>query len=720
MDRPTFSESWSRVSRLTPTLRPQVQVRRRSLCRQRWYVLHEPVSQQFFRLNPVAYHLVGLLDGHRIVDDAWRLTLERYGDDAPTQPEVVGLLGQLNQANLLRVDLPVDAEPLLRRSGEQRARRWAGQAMSILFLQVPLLDPDPFLSRLLPLMRPLLSVVGLILWAVWVTVCAVLFLPHLGTFIHDSGSILAPANWGWVMVFFILIKLVHETGHGLVCKRLGGNVHEAGIMLLVLFPCPYVDTTSAWAFESRFQRVLVGAAGMMFELTIAGGAALVWLHADPGTTVRQVAHNIVLVASVATVIFNANPLMRFDGYFILSDLLEVPNLYDRSMQHLKWLGQRYAFGMTAAPPVATDRGERRILLVYGVLAAIYRVVVMAGIAMLIAVRFFTIGLALAIWTVGAWLLFPLGKFVHWLATSPALHRQRNRAVLVSVATALALLLAIGLVPAPQYQRTVGVVEARQRADVAIQSDGFVQEVKAEVGDEVRQGQVLLVCDNPILRAQRRQLVAQIKGLQLEETYALRNPADLAVAQAKHRALQQALDDANERIADLVVRSPLAGRLAGPPLAPLLGRYVKRGHVVAQVEDLRSLRVTALVDQAQNALGFFNSIRAVELRAPGDVGVDLPSRVLQTFDSGRTQLPHPALGALDGGPVATDPHDPKGMTALRPQFEIWLAVPPPRTAADPPFLPGERVYVRFTLAQRRPLLWQWIHRFRQIFREPWET
>ena len=157
MDRPTFSSSWSRVSRLTPRLRSHAQIHRQLFQGRPWHVVHDPLANQFFRLNPVAYHFVALLDGRRSVDDAWQITLDQYGDQAPTQNEVIGLLGQLNESNLLRIDLPPDAEPLLQRSSKRRWKTWGGQAMSVLFLRFPLFNPDRILDWLVPLFRPLLS-----------------------------------------------------------------------------------------------------------------------------------------------------------------------------------------------------------------------------------------------------------------------------------------------------------------------------------------------------------------------------------------------------------------------------------------------------------------------------------------------------------------------------------------------------------------------------------
>ena len=722
MDRPTFSQAWSRVSRLTPTLRPHVQIARQIFRGEAWFVVHDPVSNNFFRLNPVAHHFVGLLDAKRSVDEAWRLTLERYGDMAPTQNEVIGLLGQLNESNLLRVNLPPDAEPLLRRKRKRQMKHWGGQAMSILFIRIPVFNPDRLLRWLLPLFRPLLSGFGLLMWVAWIGFVSWQFLPHFRAFINDAQGVLSPANWGWMIVLFIATKVCHELGHGLVCKRMGGVVPEVGIMMLVLFPVPFVDATSSWNFPSKWHRFLVGAAGMIFELAIAGIAVLVWLHAEPGSLAHQLSYNVVFMASVATILFNANPLLKFDGYYMLSDLLEIPNLYDRAKRFLQWLIQRYVYGLENAQPVSTRTGEQMLLVAYGVTSSIYKILILFGIVLFVSGQLAVVGLLLAAWSVIAWAVVPACKFAYWLATHPSLHEHRARAAVATVLFLVVVGGGIGAVPVPDRYRTVGVIESAIRFELAIQTDGFVQQVLVQAGQPVTANQVILVADNPDLRARNEQLKARLVELRSVQRQGLTE--DLVAmmrTQTQIKVIDEELAEIGQQIDDLVLRAPHAGTLVGGRIQQLEGQYLKRGQVVAQVAQMDTLRVTALVDQAQNARLFdgSNPIEQVELRTAGHLEQTLPSRLITAFPSGRSQLPHPALGYAGGGDIAINPEDPDGQTTMRPQFELWLELPDERPHAPVGQMvayPGQRVYVRFTLQNHRPFLAQWVHRLRQIFRD----
>ncbi len=722
-ERPTFSQSWSRVSHLAPALRPQVEVHRHLFRGEPWHVVHDPVSNSFFRLNPVAYHFVGLLDGRRNVDDAWRLTLDRFGDAAPTQNEVIGLLGQLNESNLLRVDLPADAEPLLRRSGQRRLKWWAGQAMSILFIRIPIFNPDRLVTWLLPLTKWMMTKWGMMVWFAWVAFGIYKFIPHAGVFVRDATSILAPTNWGWMIILFLVLKAIHELGHGLVCKRFGGVVPEMGIMMLVLFPAPYVDATSAWAIPSKWKRFLVGSAGMVFELFVAAAAIHLWINAAEGSLLRQLTYNVIFMASVSTILFNANPLLRFDGYYMLSDLLEVPNLYQRAQNQMKYLIKKYIYGMGNTPPVSTSFKEQFWLIFYGIAALIYRVVILFGIILFVSGKMFNLGLAIAAWSFFAWGVVPLCKFIHWLATHPSLHEKRFRAWSTMIVFATALFVTFGMILWPDHRRTPGIIESAARADIAVHTDGWVKQVNVTSGQQVKEGDILLEAENPILESKVVELEAERRRLMLARGKALADDDQTLKAQYDDqiRSKSETIEELRRRLGALVLRSPINGTIQVPDIHKLAGQYLRRGQVLGQINDLTQLRVTALVDQSHSSAISKEKVERVEIRPAGQLSKPLVEQVTWVSPSGRDTLPHQAMGYAGGGDVPTKPDDPEGMQTQQPQFIIHVTLSP-TTNADgtvrqaPTALPGERVYVRFTLKEKRTLMAQGWHKLRQIFRD----
>src|SRR3954452_16356622 len=376
--RPTFSESWYRVTNLKARLRGSTQISRQYYRGERWYVVRDPAGNQFHRLSDAAYRFVGLLDGTRTVGDAWDLVGGQLADDAPTQPEVIQILSQLYSANLIETDITPDSQVLLRRHKQMVKRQMQGRLMNILFPRIPLWDPDRFLKTWLPVMRVFLSKFGAILWLAVVISAIAALVPYWSDLktaaSHAIDAKTNSINYLWLFLTFCGIKLIHELGHAFTCRRFGGEVHELGIMFLVFVPAPYVDASSAWSLPSKWQRMFVGMGGMIFELFVAAVCAFVWKYTDPTSLVSKLAYNTMFIASVTTILFNANPLLRYDGYYILSDLLEIPNLRQKSMEYSMGLLKRHVFRIKSPIPLPPV-GQRFWLFLYAISSGIYRVFV---------------------------------------------------------------------------------------------------------------------------------------------------------------------------------------------------------------------------------------------------------------------------------------------------------------------------------------------------------
>src|SRR6185436_472633 len=264
---------------------------------------------------------------------------------------------------------------------------------------------------------------------------------------QQSQGVLAPGNLPLLYLGMIIIKTVHEFGHAYFCRKFGGEVHVMGVLLMIFTPVPYVDATSSWSFRSRGKRMLVGAAGMIVELFFAAILTFVWAKTGQGT-LHSLAYNMMFIASVTTVVFNANPLLRFDGYYILSDLLEIPNLSQRANQQLRHLAERWLFGVRKSTSPAQTRREKGWLTVFGLTSGVYRVIVFGGILLVVADHFFLIGILMAAVCFVAWITVPIGRFVHYLASSPKLERVRFRAVAVSIALAVLIVGVLQFVALP--------------------------------------------------------------------------------------------------------------------------------------------------------------------------------------------------------------------------------------------------------------------------------
>ncbi|MFM8557817.1 MAG: peptidase M50, partial [Betaproteobacteria bacterium] len=336
MDDPasrTFSDSWHRVAKVRVELRSSVRAHRQTFRGDTWVMLRDTLSSDWFRVSGEAWAFVSRLSLERTIEDAWMLTLEADPDTALTQEEVVQLLGQLNLSNLLNFDRSSAGASLFERYAKRRRQETKALLMGFLAIKIPLIDPDRMLAAAMPLIRVLFGPIGAVLYLALLAVAGKALIDSADSLFSQSAGLLAPGNLPLLYVGFIIAKVVHEFGHAAVCKRYGGEVHKMGVMLLIFAPMPYVDATSSWGFRSRGERMLTGAAGVIAELGVAAVAALLWAHTAPGA-VNAIAYNVIFVASVSSLLFNLNPLLRFDGYHMLVDFLDVPNLFQRSREQL--------------------------------------------------------------------------------------------------------------------------------------------------------------------------------------------------------------------------------------------------------------------------------------------------------------------------------------------------------------------------------------------------
>jgi putative peptide zinc metalloprotease protein len=559
-----------------------------------------------------------------------------------------------------------------------------------------------------------LGKLGLALGLVLVLIGIAAIVPKWDELRNQFSAATDPSNWAWILVVYVAIKLIHETGHGLICKRFGGQVPEFGAMMLVLVPSPYVDASSAWAFESKWQRMAVGAGGMIFELAVASGATLVWRYGSGSDLLHQLAFNAMLTASVSTVLFNANPLMRFDGYYILSDLLEVPNLMQRSQSILKFLFQKFVYRIRGAVPPTSDPGEAGILLTYGMLAMAYRLFLFVSITLFVMGKMFGLGVILAAWTAAMWFILPAGAFVHWLATSPALAEKRPRAIAVSLLMIFAGLSLVGLIPMPDHRRAAGVVSSEEKTGVFVGTSGFVMEVYKRPGEFVKAGEPIIRCESPELESQARVASAQFAEAESMSREAMvRNTAAFLVAQERLEAFRRQIAYFKDKQDHLTVRAPHDGVIVTADPKLLQGSFIKEGQGVCEIvnTDPAQIRITAGLTQTEASWLFELNPSQYEVEArlisgPENVLNATTERILQ---AGTHDLAHPALGYAGGGSIELDAKDRTGKKASRAQFTAFFKPDAPDAR---PWFPGERVALRFDLP-KKPWLLQWVDRLQKL-------
>ena len=706
MNAPANDLLWQRVAGLQPRLRPNVRLFPHDYRGERWYVAQDESSGRFLRFNRAAYELLGRLDGDLTLEEIWERARASLGDEAPTREEAIQVLVQLHGAELLQSGLPPSAQEALHRYREMRRQRRRGFT-NPLAIRIPLFDPDRLLTRLAPLARPLFSRLGLTLWLTVVGLAALLTLLHSDELARSVAAMeLSPKQ---VLLFWLLypiIKAMHELGHGLAVKVGGGEVHETGINLLVFMPLPYMDATASWAIRDKRRRALVAGAGVLVELFLAAVGLLVWLSVEPGW-VSEAAINVALIGGISTLLFNGNPLLRYDGYYVLEDLIEVPNLAARSARFYLYLIQRHAFGMADARSPVTAPGERRWFAFYGLASPLYRLGVITGIALYLASNFLVVGVALGAWAFGSWLLLPAIRGLRFVAGSPRLGAHRPRAVAIT-ALVTAVVVGVLLVPVPLVTRAEGIVWLDDQAIVYAAANGFVVEVLATDGSRVNEGDPLARLEDQELNTRLEVLTARLSELRTQQAAErLESRVRAAMVADDIAAVEAEVAHVRSLLAGLIVRSPVSGRLVLPQADRLVGRFLKHGDCIAYLVDPSHTIIRAVVPQDRIGLLQTRPTRA-EVRLADRRAEVATAEILRVKPLGSDKLPSRALGAAGGGKIAIEAKDEKGLTAAERVFQVDLALPHDML----PVGIGGRTYVRLEHG-REPLLQQFARSVRQL-------
>jgi putative peptide zinc metalloprotease protein len=698
---------------MRPRLRSTVQAHRQHFRGMMWYVLQDPSNNEFSRLSESAYRFVALLDGQRKVADAWRICNEQMGDSAPTQGEAIQLMGQLYTANLLHAELPPDAAGLLERFRKRKVREIQSYLMNLLFIRIPLIDPDEFLNRWVHIFGKLFTWYGLVFWVLMVGAGFYFVAGRFGELGKSSAGVLDPENLPLLYLVMFIRSLFHEFGHAFSCKRFGkisgsgGEVHVMGVMFLVFAPFPYVDASSMWAFRSKWHRSIVCAAGMLVELPLAAIAAILWAQTAEGTAIHALAYNMMFLSSVSTVLFNANPLLRYDGYYMLSDLLEIPNLAPRSKEFLYYLVRRYVYGVKKLRSPAHTRGERIWFVFYGISSGIYRVFISFWILMFVADKLFLLGAVLAVAGLIAWVCVPLVKFVRYLATSNELLRVRARAVALTLAAAAALVVGVGFVSVPDRFRVEGVVEPPDMTVVHAGADGFVEEFLPSGTAVTAGGPVLIRAVNKELECNREALAAERRGLEARQRAARTQDLSLAQTYAEQIVVvDEQIARADKQLADLEIRPTHAGTWISPEIERTKGAYLRRGDTVGILASLDKVVVRSFAGQESFGSVFqayvHGNVGTVQLRVKGRPDMRLTGTIEKILPAGQDRLPAASLGYNAGGSIQTAVDDPKGIKSAERLFEIRI-IPSPDSPVR--LLAGQRVIARLEVPAK-PLIVQW--------------
>ncbi|MFO0978541.1 MAG: efflux RND transporter periplasmic adaptor subunit [Planctomycetaceae bacterium] len=631
-----------------------------------WYHLEVSTTAEFYRVGFAEYTFLSLLDGKTSFAEALAVSAQKLASKALNQQQAMSLYSWLLEHGLASL---VDEETAS--SGASTSARRKASAASIwnrlnpFWIRIPFGRPEAFLRTLQPLVGWVFSPAVMLCSLVLFLIAGILLRSHWSLFQSASATVISRDNWFWLLIAWVGLKFIHETAHGLVCQRYSGAVRDTGIIFAFFTPMAYVDASSSWSFSSRWQRIHVAMAGMFAELIIASVCMIAWTQTD-SPELQFWLQNVILMASLSTLLFNLNPLMKFDGYFICSDLLQIPNLSSQSMEVVQSGVRKILLGENSSRPQAV--GHRWwILLSYGVASAIWKLFVSLSMLLAASVLFHGAGLLLAGLGLFLWFARPLYQI---LKQCGELWRQRPErlvrgTLLGGIAAAIALM-AVTCLPAPVMMSAPGVVDFTDGETVRAETAGFVEQMLVENGQRVSKGDLLLKLRNDDVTARHVDLMHSIAQEELRRQTASNehDSGALSIAEGNLESLHRQLAETQKELAGLERRASRDGVVVGSRLKELVGTFAPAGKDLMSIglPNDKELRLSIGQRELPEAL--------TRVGQPVRVRIGTRSSITGTLKrvnprASRT-IPHAALAAVNGGelPVVQDEQKADGESPLR--------------------------------------------------------
>jgi putative peptide zinc metalloprotease protein len=718
-------------------LRPDLNIAPQKYEGRTYWVVKDPVSMRYYRFKEQEHFLLQFMDGDHTLDEAQKEYEKRFRPERLKLEDLEHFGQQLLTAGLAQNESPRAGKQLYDRRKKRLRSEWLQAFTNILYIKIPIFDPDKLLIRMMP-------------WCGWLFSGWFLLLAHL----YFLGAILFVAlhfevfydrlpryqefftfgNLGWMWLALGVVKVIHEFGHGLSCRKYGGEVHEMGALFLCLSPCLYCNVSDAWTMPSKWKRIIISYAGIYIELAIAATATFVWWYTPSHPFINNLALCLMVVCSVSTVVFNANPLMRYDGYYVMADWLEIPNLRDRSNRFLKNTVLEHCLGVEVQPETYMATGRKVLFITYAIVSYIYRWVVTYSILIFMAsflkpYKLEVVSKMLALAALGSmvgWPLWRLGKNLHRRGRLPDMKTGR---VVVSGLIVGAVFIAFFAVPLPVSRvRQVALVQLQDDAEhpVLLREDGRLERLMVHEGQFVHKDDVLAVFSNRELQrkwdeaeAQCEIFRGQINEISKELTdrgndNETRAQLNSRMAQARDQLVkcEKQLTILKPEQDALVLRAPADGWVINPPRPDELGKTFDHQQPVpfCTIGNPDKLRVLVpvkpsdyrLLSQDREALKEENKDLPITIRIHGRDSHTWKGEWLTLPEAEARTIP-PQLSNKGGGPIPVKPgNDPNKLEPISQQYVLSIAIDDP----DKAICPGSMGQVKIECRWRSAAWWVW--------------
>ncbi len=649
----------------------------------KYWVVKDGLAQKYYRFEEEEFALLELLDGEASLRDIQTEFERRFAPQKIATRELHQLVSMLHRSSLVVSDATGQGEQLYQRHVTTTRRQRMGALTNLLCIRFKGFDPDRLLTWLNLRVGWLFSLPCMLMSIVLAGSAALLIGVQFDVFwarMPGFHAFFASENWIWLSLTLALTKVLHEFGHGLACKRLGGECHEMGLMMLVLTPCLYCNVSDSWMLPNKWHRASIGAAGMYVEIVLASICTFIWWFTHPGL-LNHLCFNVMFVCSISTLLFNANPLLRYDGYYILSDLIEIPNLRQKATTILQRKLGAWCLGLSESPDPFLPQRRQAFFAVYCIAAAVYRWLVVFGILWFLYEVFEPYGLRvigqlIAMVSLYGLVVVPVWKLAKFFYVPGRMDQVNKPRMIASVAGAAVLLLGACLLPLPHYTQCSLYLQPRNAASVYVETPGAIRQIHVRDGQWVDQDQPILTLDSLDVQISLAQIDGEKRRLESKHIALLQRSFDDESAAAEVAEVQEALAARHEQLQNrqrdaerLAIVAPLAGWIIPPPRVPTTPRngttlpswagtplepkngnaFLAEGVAVCKIGDPRQLEAILAIDQSD--LEFVQTGQPVEIMLEQFPGQRFRSEIGQIAQLDMQVMPQ-SLSSKAGGDLVT--------------------------------------------------------------------
>ncbi|WP_152051710.1 site-2 protease family protein [Tautonia marina] len=681
---------------LTARLRPDLVVQPVPYEGVTHYVIKDPIALKYFRFKSEEYFLLQELDGKKTLQDIKRAFERKFRPQTITVEDLLRFVAQLHEASLVLVDTPEQAKALVKRKKKNRWKKIKQTAANILYIKIPIIDPEKLLTWMYPYFRWLFTSYFVIFSLGMMLAALTLVFAQWDTFTTKLPTFESFFNWRTLPSLWLslaVVKIIHEFGHGLTAKHYGSEVHEMGILFLVLTPALYCDVTDSWLLPNKWKRIWIAGAGIYVECFLAALATFVWWNTQPGLF-NSLMLSTMFICSVNTILFNANPLLRYDGYYVASDYLEIPNLRIKSTQFFTYAFQEKVLGLEVPVQSYMPRSRRALFVTYAVASYLYRWFITFSIIFFLyhflPPKLRVISAMLAMGALVPLLFMPMWQIVKFVRQPGRMRKVKKVRAAACFAVAAAVIALILLIPTPLRIKGTLVLRPAKPDRIYVEVPGRLVSIDVRDNqpvegprDDGSPGTVIARLSNLDLLREVSELneeiqVNEVKARVYDQTSG-NNPLNrvlhLETVDMIEQDLQPKLDVAIDQQGKLVLTAARDGVVMGIPNREVTGSFMRPGDLFCEVGDPKQLEAHLLIDQSDIDLikqDSENSKAKAWVKIYGKSHETILSHVEEIARRNQEEIP-PELSNLAGGEIATQPDEETG--GARPLTTVYEVVIP---------------------------------------------